>query len=485
MDEYYFSADTELGVGALAKSGAQLQELVKAMTAQEGVTDYVTLQNGGALMPQSLEMTYASLSYGMEQFKFQKDIGITKAYSTVEEYSLLDGWGSEGTSVDQMENPEEDDPELFKDWSKIKFFRSMWRVGDVLGEVKTITDPYALNIQAAIYRLMRGLERQLFFGDEGIISQEIMGIEASIVKNATADHIIDMRGNPLSQEVMRQAAELISDNFGTPSKMYVSNSTLSSLGDIMGNKDFQRIIQNQGSTGISLGNPIEGFKSNFGNFPFIADVFLNWETMTVPKIKNPANPRQLIEGATSAKAPAMPSLALAAVADADTLHGALTVGVRFRVAAVNRFGKSVACAASAQIALTAGQSYELTITDGAGSNATAAYEIYRETGENTQVYRLIKRVKTAGATTVYLDANDDLPGTAKSFLMDLTSVGEMRSIAISQLSPIHKLEYARNSPARWGTCNWYLGTKVYGPGKMVMFKNIGVGKAQSSPLLDV
>lgn len=481
--ENYFSANAEYQDSSI-RSMEGFDDLVKAMTAQEGVTDYVTLQGGGALMPQSLELTYAKLNWEDVHLKFQKDIGISKAYSTVEEFTLMDGYGSEGSWVDQLENPVEDDPEFFKDFAKIKFLRAMWRVGDVLGLTRTITDPYEVSIEASMYRNMRALEEGLYFGDDSIVPQEIVGLEKTLEDANEPDNIIDLRGNVLTQAIIKQAAELIHNNQGTPTKMYVSNSTLSTLGDILGVPASQRIVQNQDGS-HDLGNPIGKFRSNFGDFPFDPNLFLNWETRGVPKIKNPANPRQLIEGATSAKSPALPTIVVVAVADADTQHVALATGVKFRVAGMNKFGKSTASVESAAVPLTSNQSYKITITEGGGANIASGYIIYRETAEGSGIFRQIKRIALTGSPMDYFDENADLPGTAKNFLCDLSAVGKQRAVSLAQLAPMHKLEYARSAPFRHGVSCWYVGTKWYAPQKFVMFKNCGVGKAQGHKLIDV
>jgi hypothetical protein len=483
--DYFSAEDAE----SLNVKNSELRELVKSLVADDtGNTDYAQNQGGAALVPQSLEGTLALLTWQDKHLKFQKDIGITKAFSTVEEYTVQDGYGQEEVFVDQLENPDEDDAELFRGTMKVKFLRALWRVGDVLSYTKTITDPYALQIQAATYRLMRGLENALYFGNEEIIPQEIHGLEAELRKNATADHIIDMRGNPLTQTAIKQAIELIAVNFGTPSKMYLSPSMMTGINDILGVPSTQRIIQGNNVNAVRLGNKVTGFDSDFGDFDFVPNIFLNWESRTVPMIRNPANRREMIEGATSAKAPNAPTITAAIVADTTALFtgGVTAPGIRYRVSAINQYGKSIATPATAAVAPTSGDRVDLTITPAGTGNAALGFEIYRETNVGTNKYRLIARIKReATPTTVYQDRNQYIPGTGKSFLCDLTAMGDMRSAVIAQLAPIHKVQYAKTDPSLRGTVNHYVGVKWYAPNKMVQFINVGVGKPQSSPLLDV
>ena len=118
----------------------EVTDLMKALTAQEGITDIANLVQGGALQPQSLETQLAMLTFSEKHLKFYKDISTSKAFSTLEEYSVQDGYGSEGGFVDQMENPEEGDPDFRREFAVVKYIRTMWRVSDVLMNTRQISD---------------------------------------------------------------------------------------------------------------------------------------------------------------------------------------------------------------------------------------------------------------------------------------------------------------------------------------------------------
>ena len=125
----------------------------------------------------------------------------------------------------------------------------------------------------------------------------------------------------------------------------------------------------------------------------------------------------------------------------------------------------------------------ITITAGGGSYPATAFEIYGETAPASGIYRYQATVKASVAS--YQDKNVDLPGTSQAVLVDNTTNGELRTMALSQLAPMHKVEYAKVAPYRWGTVNFYITPKWYAPLKYVQFKNIGVSKATTSPLLDL
>ena len=472
----------------------EVEELNKALQAQEGITDIADLQGGGALQPQSLEGQLAMLTFQEKHLRLFKDIGTVKAYSTLEEFSVQDGYGSEGGWVGQLENPEEGDADFRREFAVVKYIRALWKTADVLTYTKTITDAEVKNVQAAMMRVLRNVERTLFFGDSALIPQQFDGLKKTIEQFGTTQHIIDLRGGTPNETSFKEAAELISTNYGTPTDMYLSNSAQTSVDSLLFDGGSQRYNQEvvAGSGGlIGLGHKVNGMKTSFGDFNFKPDIFINPETQGVPTIKDPSNPKNLIEGATSSKAPATPSHSVAI--NAPTVAGSLWAAsgsggriagtYKYRVVAVNQYGKSAASAADAGNAVAAAGSLTVSITPNAGAYAPTAYEVYGETAPASGIFRIITTVPAS--TPTYVDKNENLPGTTQSFLIDNTTVGEMRTMALAQLAPIHKVQYARIAPYRWGTVNFYAVPKFYAPLRFVMFKNWGVGKQVRNPVIDL
>jgi hypothetical protein len=476
----------------------QLMELTKALQAQEGVTDISDLEGGGALQVQSLEGQLALLTFNEKHLVFFKDIGITKGFSTLEEYSVQDGYGAEGGFVDQMENPEEGDPDFRRAFAVMKYIRTLWKVSDVIGYTKTISNAEVKAVQAAMMRALRTTEKTLFFGDSSMIPQSFDGIIKTIKDEGTADHVRDLRGASINSSSLRDGAELVSGNFGEATDMYMSLATKTSIDQLLGTGTPNNVRLNQdqirsGSGVLPLGHSIDEMRTSYGNFALKPDVFLNKENWDVPKIKDPSNPKSLIEGATSAKAPATPTFAL--VVNAPTVTGSLwsaTAGdsggaiagtYEYRVCSVNQYGKSAAAVAQSA-AVAANGAITINITSGGGSYAPTAYEIFRETTPGSGKMRYLTTVTAAAAT--YQDKNEELPGTAIAVLVDNTVNGEYRTMALSQLAPMHKVKYAKIAPYNWGACNFYITPKWYEPKRYVLYKNIGVEfKSSVSPLIDL
>jgi hypothetical protein len=469
---------------------AEVDDINKALEAQEGVTDIANLQGGGALQPQSLEGQLAMLTFQEKHLRLFKDIGIVKAFSTLEEYSVQDGYGAEGGFVGQLENPEEGDPDFRREFAVVKYIRQLWKTADVLQYTRTITDPEVKNVQAAMMRALRILERTLFFGDSSIIPSSFDGLKKTIEDNGTVQHIFDLRGGALTEAKMRDAAELISTNYGSPTDMYLSNSAQTAVDKQLFDNGSQRYDQKTITEGfVALGSSVTSVKTSFGNFNLKPDIFINPESEGVPVIKNPANPKATIEGATSTKAPPTPSFTVTAAAGAagslwaaSGSGGAIAGEYDYRVAAVNAYGKSAA-AAIKSATVVAGGKITVDITPGAGAYAPTGYIIYRETAPDSGKIR--KLVEVAAATPTYVDLNENLSGTSQSFLIDNTTQGELRTLALAQLAPMHKVNYAKIAPYKWGTVNMYAVPKYYAPLRFVMFKNIGIGTEVRNPVIDL
>lgn len=482
------------------ESQERVADLLKAMVAQEGVTDYASLRGAGSLMPQSLETSMIALTWGMEEIKLWKQIGIQKAFSTVEEYVKQEGYGeadATGGAVQQMENPVDADPEMARGVLRIKFMRQMWRVGDVLMNVRTITNAETLAVQASMMRLIRGVERQLFFGNSAMVPEQFDGMLKAITDLGTTnnDNYVDLRGVNISETAMRQAAEVIRINYGAPKRMYLSTGTQNTIDQLLSGSSFQRIEQNQlpASGEMSLGWTIKKMRTSFGTFDFEPDIFLSVESQGVPMVKNPTT-GVLQEGATSTQAPAIPTLAAGAVAPvvAGSLWAASGSGGRiagsyvFRVVAINRFGKSRASvAASATVAATGAIS--LTITEGGGAYPATAYEIYATPAPTltSAAVKLMTTVAVTGVSQTVRDMNVNLPGTGVAFLVDDTSVGDHRVFAFKQILPVHRTSYAKVAPYNWGTTSLYGAPVWYAPRRIVVFKNIGVGARYRNENLDL
>jgi hypothetical protein len=220
---------------------------------------------------------------------------------------------------------------------------------------------------------------------------------------------------------------------------------------------------------------------------------LSFENKCVPQYYN--NTTKLwVEGATSDKAPSVPSIALTNVAtttgskfSAGTTRPS-AVKYNYRVCAKNAYGRSVACAAvESTSVVAAGGSVTITVTpnqNDAGSKLPTCFEIYSEQVSGSGVFRYMFTVAAdatnALAAVTYADINAYIPGTARMYIIDQTTTGEQRVMAFSQLLPIHNTDLARMGRYSQGLINLYGTPKYYKPNVLVEIRNIGVEQTNTN-----
>jgi hypothetical protein len=488
-------ADSEIGV-----SGArQFEELSKALLAPSSYGELYTTP-GGALTMQSLEGMLVNVTLNLTDFTLWQDIYKNKAYSTVEEYDQKIGHGiNEGGFVGQMENPEFRDPDILKKVAVAKFMREGWTVGDVAELTQTITNERILSQQSAMIRLLRNLNRALYTSDSSMISKSIDGLVVTIA-GQSSDQVKDMRGGSVTMDTFNLMGQLITEGNGhvENSKIYVSPAGIQNLSTIIESQaatynNFK--MMQMGAKDVTIGGRINEIMTAYGPMTPRMDKILGleFENKQVPQYYN--NTTGLwVEGATSDKAPSMPSIALTnSASETGSLFAASTTrpsGVKYsyRVVARNAYGRSIACAAvesTSVVASGGGVSIAITPAPGdSGSNVPSCFEIYSTKVGGSGVYRYMYTV-AANATNAltavtYVDINTYIPGTARMFIIDQTTQGENRVIAFSQLLPAYNKDLAVTGAFTQGLLNMYGMPKYYKPQVLVEIRNIGVDAAYAN-----
>ena len=137
---------------------------------------------------------------------------------------------------------------------------------------------------------------------------------------------------------------------------------------------------------------------------------------------------------------------------------------------VNNAGESTASVASGDETLTEdGRTLTVQIAETGGATETG-YKIYRKDNNTGGKYLYVTTIVKAGATTDFVDANVDMPGTAKAFAID---EDPNQVLAFKQLAPLMKLPLATISASIRFLILLYGMPIVYNPRKIVVLKNIG------------
>jgi hypothetical protein len=435
-----------------------LEELQKALTTgyAYGVTDQM---NGAALRVESLESTLRSLTYDEQHVRFWKMVPKMQAFNTVEEYNVLNSYGSLANPfIPEGVMPETDDSNYARKVSLVKY----------LGTTRVVThqatlvrgahgDVIALENANGIKWLMKQLEQALFFGNNTLaynysnVSGGNEGIEfAGLDCQIDPTMIIDAKGAPLSEGLLQDSCETIATNYGRATHIFSPYKVASDFSKTYFNKE--RVVM-PSPEGLRAGTNITKFNSQFGEIDIVPDVFL---TKNRKAYNNAGLTSALNSGAGTG------------------LWKALNT-VQYKVSAVNRFGESAATAASTGLAVT---SYTATVTltitnPSAISGLTPDYfNIYRsDDGGNTFYYidSVATSSQAASGTTTYTDTGIYMTNVSTAY------IGELDPLIASfkQLAPMMKMDLAVLGPAiRWMILLY--GTFVlYQPKKWAKIINIG------------
>jgi hypothetical protein len=308
--------------------------------------------------------------------------------------------------------------------------------------------------------LLKQLERSLFFGDSSLVPVQFDGLNALITAGAPSANIIDLRGDPLSEDVLNDGALTVktTPNYGRATDLYLADGAYSDLAKSFYPAERYNIPPTGWTDGM-VGMNIRGFHSMCGPILFNPDVFVEF---------GGAVPSAAVGDA--AKRPGLPTedVAPAAAGTAGQFTAADAGDYLYSVIAVNRYGKSAELALTGPVTVAATNTVTFSIGD--GSPIATAYEVYRSAKDGAAGTKLLMETTAWTADpTVISDDNSDLPGTSKAFLIQQN----LEFFSFKQLAPFVKIPLATiDTSIRWMQLLYGTPT-VYAPGKSVIFKNVG------------
>jgi hypothetical protein len=309
--------------------------------------------------------------------------------------------------------------------------------------------------------------RSLRFGYPGNEGYEFDGIDRLI----DAANVVDANGDPLTEDILETAANVVIENYGVPTDILLGTKPLADLAKVMFPKERLVMPYKDGQVGV----PLNTFASQGGILAFNPDVFLR--------------KRSVIPGttaATSAKAPLAPDMAAATVPVGAAGGGNWTKTnngwgtYRYCAVAGNRYGESAPSTSHAGSAAVTADTDIFTVS--VVNNAAADpyppqyINVYRTMagGLATDAHYLVKQFSAAsqaagGAHTAWVDQNAICANVHKVYIGEMTP----QVIAFKQLAPMMKMDLAVIEPSiRWlqllyGVMNMY-ATK-----KWVAIRNVG------------
>jgi len=462
--------ETEHGFGN--SSVQDLNDLRKVLSAGYQVSSQT---GGGALRVQSLESSLKVITNTQRHYKFWQEVPKLPAYSTVEEYNVLNQYGPD-TGGFNFEGvlPEQDDTTYTRQVALTKFLGTTRQVTHPLTLVRPAHgDVIALENQNGILWILRRLENAFFYGNSTLMYNNAEGAEFNgLQQQISASNVIDMLGNPLTEEVIEEGASVVAQNYGTPTHMFLGFRAMSDFSKTVFSKE--RFIPQQASIDANgnLGYFVNSINTQFGPIGLRPDVFIT---------TTPAEGQITGLSPNAPVAPASIAIGVATGTDGNfTKDGA---GVYSYSAALgNNYGESSVCAAQT-VTLTSAQlnnHLPLTVTNGTVGSVLPQYvSIYRSQPGGSVRYRIMRvpvSYQTNSGQTVVNDTDFVMAGTSEAYLGELsTSV-----LAFKQLSPLMKMDLAIVAPAYRWMLLLYGVMVMYAPAKWVRFINIGTSSAIAS-----
>jgi hypothetical protein len=457
------------GFGSVSQS--EVDDLNKALNVgQDRDPPAVAVAGDGfAMRVESLEGTMRNLTFRMEHLTFFKRLSKIPEYNTVAEYNVLHDYGENEDDgwMDEGDLPNEDSATYERKHAFVKYLGTTRSVSHVASIIKPAHG--ALIGQETVngtMKLLRVLEKALFKADSALSSLQFDGFEKQLLSYAPADNIIDMRGKPLTEDVLIDSALTVSDapNYGLPTDLYCAPKVKADLLKQFFPKERYDLLTKRADGMIGL--DIAGFVSPAGPVKFQQNVFIN-DGGGVPSVA----------AGDASKIPGTPTVSTGNTTppDAASQFAADDAGDYFySIVAVNRYGHSapvVLVAGPTAVTVAAGDKVTWGMTPGSAVTVDY-YRIYRtKVGGASGTERLILRVPNAAGAgeQIINDYNAYLPGTTSAYLFQMNR----ENMAWKQLAPMVRIPLATiDTSIRWAQVCY--GVPVcYSPQKNVLFTNIG------------
>lgn len=452
------------GHSGFGNSDQQTVDLLnKALEAGHEVNP-LNLEGGGAFRVESLENSLKVLSYGDQHIKFWKKIPKQTAYSTVEQYGQLIDYGrQQGAFVGEGVLPDSNDSTYARKAAFVKF----------LGTTREVTHPMTLvnsafgNVvarqnQDGILWMLKQVEHALFWGDSKLAPGGNEGMEwDGLYKMIDPVNTIDLKGTYLEEKHINWGAQMIIQNYGTPTDLYLPFEVMAQFSQEFFPKE--RVIMPT-QNGYQAGVVVNKFMTHGGEVNFEPDIFLS-------------KTRPLSMNATSFKAPAVGALAANATPLAGTAGDWAKQGAgtyKFRATFNNTHGESIPTA-EVTVTITGAdlaKGVQLDITNPASTSFPIEYiRLYRTEKNGNTFYEVAKfavNSASSGATMTYVDNGTIIANTYTAFM------GEMSAdiIGFKQLAPMMKMDLATLGPViRWMILMYGVPV-LYAPRKWMRFTNI-------------
>lgn len=398
-------------------SAAQIEALQKALSISQnyGSTAPGSLSGGSALAVEDLDRTLKLVTHGLEHLKLWKDIIKEKVPQTVHEYNVQNSYGQEVSPFFSMGgNPQSTDANYDREVVQVKYLGTQGQVQHNLTLIQAAHGPViAREVKNKTIELLARNERAMFDADSSISSLEYDGILAQVrVKEAQSQYkstafagydsagadasvILDIRGQ-FDDDVAERMALKNVNNFGMAMDCYLGTDVHSKFSRDFYNK--QRTLP--GET-LTSGNRV---KEHTGTIDY----------RFKPSLFNRPRRAPLASGVSAGSAPTLANfLSPADAASEFAAADAATYG--YKISLVFADGET-APSAETTVAVAAGDKVTAEIS---WSGSPLYANVFRSGADATgSAWEFIGRVAlVASGNAVNIDYNNQLPGSARAFLL--------------------------------------------------------------------
>lgn len=448
--------------------------------------------DGSSLIPQSLARTLKNVTFKMRNIKLWKSIAKQEAYAMTEEYDQLLDYGSRGgVFTSAMATPQGNDSTFARVQVPMKYLATAYATDIGIMSTEVIGgSAEALQINNATRFLLGGVERELFYADSSLLPTAFDGFKKIVTSfaqnNGFTNVLIDAGAQPLTVDMLENAAQAIQDNAGDIGsgmyKVYMAPRVQSYFSKTYAPAqryaiDQQALIQ-EGA--LKIGTPVGGYNSTYGFMPFENDIFLNNDVPVTVTIQNaPAIPTGVTATLNTSGSAVVGSKWQTPVNASDYGVGYNGGPVQYAVEAVNSSGPSQLSAATTAVTVGSGNSVTVTWNRVTGTNGANYYRIYQSMNGGPWLPKATVADAGTGTTQSWTDLNTVVAGAYDVFIVNHDPE---EGFVFKQLLPFFKWPLPIPALARYFAIALIGAPICYVPSRCAIISNIQIPGGELAPV---
>lgn len=499
MDLYQY---TNNGTDIDLFDGLSSNDILKAMEAgsMTGMQYNNMINNGGSLKVESLDSVLKILTNRLNQLVYYMEMPKQKIKQNVHQYNQLYKYGEDVSIFNtEGETPEETDSQYRRKSILTKYMGVTGQVTHpaMIAEYNSINNMYTQEVENKTILLQTLIDTALTSADsscvdiefDGVFRQHMLGVnemDGGTAEGKTSEQlldgyfnspaVIDAQNQVLNDKMIQDASNVVVNVYNGYIDRIISNPIVFN-NYVKQFHESKRVIVGLAAsvTGATMGQSVNDVTTQFGKINIKNDRYFDVR-----------KPIRAGKGATSPKAPVIPTVRvkIEAKTDTKTNFGRHAGAYGYLVTAKNRYGESapLRITTAGALVVTATQSVEFGVAAGVGGAYEASSFVIYRTKKNavlndTTEYFPIFEVPVSKMANGYdgadanciRDRNRIIAGTKSA----LVYYNDNQINEYLQFSDTVKMDFAVTAPSR-RFCILNYGTPVlYQPAKIVRIVNIG------------